>query len=235
MKKLRGFWALCVFLFLLAGCNSDIPDTINETQGESIVCLGDSLTAGYGASTPGEDDKSKSYPAYLQEKVNIPVFNAGVSGDTTAQGLARVDSEVLSHNPQIVIILLGANDLRALTPLQTTIDNLQRIIDKVNDGKRKIYFAKFYGEITEEKIIDLSNLLGITNYAVLTELITQIDNAYNTLASENDVTLIEDIWQGIWGIHMSDLFHPDAAGYEIMADNIFNVLQPYLQENDLLK
>ena len=66
-------------------------------------------------------------------------------------------------------------------------------------------------------------------------MIKQYDIMFNTLASLSNVTLIEDIWQGVWGINMSDAIHPDAAGYEIMADNIFNVLKPYLETNNLLK
>ena len=197
-----------------------------------MVCLGDSLTAGYGASVQGVTDKTKSYPAYLQNRVSIPVINAGVSGDTTAQGLARVDAEVLSQNPQIVVIFLGANDLGRLIPVTTTKANLQNIINKVNNGNRKIYLVKFY---TPAVAGALANALGITDNAVQAALITQYDNMFNSLESENDVTLIEDIWSGVWGINMSDAVHPNSRGYEIIANNVFNVLQPYLQGADLLK
>jgi len=225
MKKLGvSAWlpVACVLFMIFAGCS-------NSYQDGTIVCLGDSLTEGYGAVTPGVVDKSKSYPAYLRDKVNIPVINAGVSGDTSAQGLARVDTEVLSKNPKIIVIILGANDLgRGIT----TKDNLQSIIDKVNDGNRKIYLAKFY---TEAVARALANSIGFTDYAFQTALIDQYDNLFNSLAAENNLTLIEDIWNGVWGINMSDLVHPNAKGYEIMANNIFKVLQPYLQENNLLK
>ena len=227
MKRLGIFWALCVFLIILAGCNNG---TTGNNQGDPIVCLGDSLTAGYGATTPGVDDKSKSYPAYLQKKVNIPVINAGVSGDTSAQGLARVDTEVLSHNPEIVIILLGANDIGRGIPVATARDNLQSIINKINDGSRKIYFAKCF---SEEMLGVLDSMPGLAaNYAAIAR---QYNDMFNTLASRNNLTLVEDIWDGVWGIHMSDGIHPDAAGYEIMADNIFKVLRPYLQANNLVK
>jgi lysophospholipase L1-like esterase len=53
---------------------------------------------------------------------------------------------------------------------------------------------------------------------------------FTTLApSSSNITLIEDIWAGVWGVHMSDSVHPNAKGYEIMADNIYKVLRPYLQ------
>ncbi|MCL2129193.1 MAG: GDSL-type esterase/lipase family protein [Treponema sp.] len=228
---------LLLFLIVAIGfsfftCKNDTINHDNDDQGISLVCLGDSLTAGYGASTPGEDDESKSFPAFLQAKVKIPVINAGVSGDTTAQGLSRVDKDVLAKDPGIIIILLGANDVFNLISPSTTKANLQSIIDKVDNGKRKIYLAKFY---TEDVARQLFSNYGITNYDFQTTMINRNDEMFSSLASENNVTLIEDIWQGVWGEHMSDEVHPDAAGYKIMADNIFNVLKPYLQANGLLK
>jgi acyl-CoA thioesterase-1 len=215
MKKPGVFaWlpVFCVFI-ILAGCSNG---STNYRDG-TIVCLGDSLTEGYGAVTPGVIDKSKSYPAYLQDKVNIPVINAGVSGNTSAQGLARVDTEVLSKNPKIIVIILGANDLgRGID----TKDNLEAIINKVNKENTKIYLAKFY---TEAVARALANSFGFTDNAFQTALIHQYDNLFNTLAAENNITLIEDIWNGVWGINMSDAVHPNAKGYEMMANNIFKV------------
>ena len=165
--------------------------------------------------------------------MSIPVINAGVSGDTTAGGLARVDAQVLSQNPRIVVICLGANDLGQGIPAATTRENLQNIINKVDNGERKIYLAKFY---TEAVARALAAQYGLADYAAQTAIINQYDAIFRALASENNgVTLIEDIWNGVWGLHMSDAVHPDAKGYELMANNIFTVLQPYLRENDLLK
>ena len=239
MKKLSAFGntvsltalllMFCAILFTFVQCENG---TTGNNLPTTLVCLGDSLTAGYGATRPGVDDKSRSYPAYLQNKVNIPVINAGVSGDTTAQGLARVDAEVLSHNPQIVIINLGANDLAQMVSVTMTMANLQSIIDKVNNGNRKIYLAKFY---TDEVARSLANNYGITDNFLLTAIVSQYNNLYKTLASENNITLIEDIWRGVWGTNMSDPVHPNAKGYEIMANNIFTILQPYLRANNLLK
>ena len=227
MKKPRIILLFCAFLAVFAGCNNGSANN----QGETLVCLGDSLTAGYGATTPGVVDETKSYPAYLQNKVNIPVINAGVSGDTTAEGLARVRTEVLSKNPQIVVISLGANDLLRGIPVETTKANLQSIINRVDNGNRKIYLAKFY---TEAVARAFTNSFGL-GYATQTALIDQYDDLFRALASENNVVIIEDIWQGVWGLNMSDLVHPNAKGYEIMAENVFNVLQPYLRANNLLK
>jgi acyl-CoA thioesterase-1 len=229
MKKIIvTFCAIGTIFFLcFNSCNNG-----NTNSDISLVCLGDSLTAGYGATTPGVDDKTKSYPAYLQNKVNIPVINAGISGDTTSQALLRINTDVLTENPRIVIIELGANDLFQRIPLATTKDNLQKIIDLINDGNRKIYIAKFY---TEEVARAMADEFGIKNYDWQTGLINQYDTMFDTLASSNNAELIDDIWNGIWGKYMSDTVHPNAKGYELMADNYYKAMKPYLETNNLLK
>jgi len=217
--------------FSLTGCDNGVAE---KKYNPTMVCLGDSLTAGYGATVPKADDKTKSYPAYLQNKVNIPVINAGVSGNTTSQALARINTDVLSQNPQIVIILLGANDLLQWVNIADTEYSLQEIISKINNGNRKIYLAKFY---TDEIGLEIGKSMGaglLPEEAVLS-LINDYNTMFNTLASSNNVTLIEDIWDGVWGVNMSDEYHPNAAGYETMAGNIFKAIQPYLQAYGFLK
>jgi len=179
-----------------------------------LVCLGDSLTSGYGATTPFIDDESKSYPSYLQKKANISIINAGVSGSTTSHSLARIDSNFLSECPDMIIILLGANDFFGNISVSTTQSNLQNIINKFDNGNRKIYLAKFYTD-------EIATAMSIPSNTVI-----QYNNMFTALASSsNEITLIEDIWTGVWGIHMSDNIHPNANGYEIMADNIYKVIK----------
>ena len=224
---------LIIGLFL-AGCNNNIQD---NNPKPNIVCFGDSLTAGYGAITPGVVNKSNSYPAFLQKKVNIPVINSGVSGDTTTKALARVNKDVLSKKPQIVIILLGANDLLTyMNPYGSghidkdqTEANLQQIITKIKKENRKIYLAKFYtDEVAQGIAPSIPPQYGGPEF--IQALINEYDEMFTTLAEANDLTLIDDIWTGVWGLHMSsDTIHPNAAGYQIMADNIFNAIRPYLR------
>jgi len=221
---IKGYFLIfTVLTFLLFSCVSANP---------KMVCFGDSLMAGHGAVVPKEDDKSKSVPAFLQNKINIPVINAGVTGNTTAQGLERIKSDVLSHNPGIVIIELGANDLMQNIPLAVTRDNLQKIIDTVDNGKRKIFLVKFYTDGVARNLI--AGLFNITDYNAQTAIINQYDNMFNALASSDNVELIGDIWAGVWGIHMSDNMHPNEAGYRIMADNYYEAIKPYLQANKLI-
>jgi acyl-CoA thioesterase-1 len=233
MKKPLIYTAVIglIISVLVLGCNNGTLDTLGDSySGGPLVCFGDSLTAGYGAAAPGKDDKTKSYPAYLQDKVNIPVINAGVSGDTTSDALSRIETDVLSHDPGIVIIELGANDLFQRIPPEITKANMQAIIDLLDNGRRKIYMARFYTEAVAQSMAGNLGILGL----FIPTLIAQYDEMYNSLAPANNIELIEDIWAGVWGIHMSDAVHPNAEGYEIMADNYFNAMEPYLRGNKLL-
>jgi acyl-CoA thioesterase-1 len=216
-----------VFSVLVFTCDNGNSENY---YAETLVCFGDSLTAGYGATVPGIDDKTKSYPAYLQDRVTIPVINSGVSGDTTANALARLNRDVILKNPKIVIIELGANDFFSRIPISTTKDNLKKIIALLNNGKPKIFVAKFY---TEPVVRGLANSFDITDYNAQTVIINQYDDMFDSLAGSENIELIEDIWSGVWGIHMSDAVHPNAAGYQKMADNYFNRIKIYLQTNDL--
>jgi len=233
MKKCL-LYTVVVMGIALAACDSpggNGGNTTPEIKGTTLVCLGDSLTAGYGATKPGQDDLTKSYPAYLQTKVNLPVINAGISGNTTAQGLARVDLDVLSRDPHITVILLGANDFFQGVSIAQTKSNLQNIISKIDEEGRKIYVAKFF---TDAIALEMAENNAIPEDDMLAAL-SEYSDMYNALAESKNVTLIEDIWQGVWGIHMSDFVHPNAEGYAVMADNIFNALKPYLQKNGFVK
>ena len=85
----------------------------SQPIGENIICFGDSLTFGTGA-TRGMD-----YPSQLSKMISRPVLNKGVPGDTTARALARLDQDVLSQSPRIVLITLGGNDLKNGVPKDT--------------------------------------------------------------------------------------------------------------------
>jgi len=240
--KMRSILAILALTLVwgITSCASNGAATSGSSPvQETIVCLGDSLTSGYNATTLGKDDKKKAWPAVLQNKVNIPVINAGVGGNNTAQGLARVKRDVLSKNPRIVIIELGGNDWLQTIPMDTIKDNLQKIIDMVNDGNRKIYLVTF----TFPKMNEPYNLTawdGKKRYtATFTpEMYEQYKNMYIALASSNNIEFIEDIGDGVFVAKeyiSADNMHPNAKGYEIMADNIFKALKPYLEANNLLK
>ena len=213
----------CIFFvisiaILLAGCDSSMP------EGKPIVCFGDSLTEGYGAGGQGIVDKSRSYPAFLQRKVTMPVVNSGISGDTTAGALARLERDVLSKDPQMVIILLGANDFFQRRPMAQAKADLQEIIDRTREEDRKIYLASFLGDSSWETYL-LNSIAGIflSEYAAL---LPQYIRMFDELMSENrDLYFIPNVWTGINTTHMSDPIHPNASGYERIAQTIYEAIR----------
>ena len=187
-----------------------------------LVCFGDSLTAGYGATVPGMDDREHAYPAYLRRRLKTPVINAGVSGDTTFEALERIERDVLPWDPDMVIIEFGANDLFQRISLGETRENFEKILSLLTRGamRPRLYVAKFY---TETVARGMTHILGIDGYAEQTECIRRYDALFDSLSAE--ATLIADIWTGVWGRYMSDDLHPNARGYEIMADHYFTHLR----------
>ena len=102
--SLLSFLAFLFAFFLFIACGGPEPVTL---KGENIICFGDSLTFGTGAP------RAKSYPAQLAKMLGNPVINSGIPGDTTARALQRLDRDVLSKSPRIVLITLGGNDLKS--------------------------------------------------------------------------------------------------------------------------
>ena len=177
-----------------------------------LVAFGDSLTAGLGV-TPSE-----AYPAQLQEKLTLAgyryrVVNAGVSGETTAGGLRRVDW-VLKSKPEIVIVELGANDgLRGLN-LKETRANLAQIIERLLAGGTKVVLA---------------GMKLPPNYGpVYTDAFQRL---YVDLAKHYDVPLIPFFLEGVatkMGLNQADGIHPTGSGYTMVVDTLWPTLKPLL-------
>jgi lysophospholipase L1-like esterase len=201
--KRRTFCLSTIFLFwacfLLAACGGSEPVTLS---GENIICFGDSLTYGTGAA------QNKSYPAQLSAMTDQPVINAGIPGNTTADGLERLETDVLEKSPRIVLITLGGNDLKNGVHKDVAFMNLKTIIEAIQaegglvvlGGVKFIILDKGYGEM------------------------------YKKLAKETDIILMPNILGGLIGKdkYMSDPIHPNGAGYEIMAQKFHKAIEPYL-------
>lgn len=179
-----------------------------------VVVLGNSLAAGYGL------DPEQAFPALLQQKVdslawNVVVVNAGVSGETTAGGLSRIDW-LLRERVDVLILELGGNDgLRGIAT-EVTQQNLQAIINKTRD------------RYAEARVV-LAGMQVPTNLGpIYTE---RFRNLYPELARENDVALIPFLLEGVGGIsalNQSDGIHPTAEGHRIVAENVWETLRPVL-------
>ena len=177
-----------------------------------IVAFGDSLSAGYGAE-PG-----KSFPDFLQKDLNAAglhwrVLNAGVSGNTTTDGLDRIQ-EVLARKPRITILEFGGNDgLRGL-PLTTTRENLAQMIQTLEAGGSKVLIA------------------GMTlppNYGG--EYITKFGQIYVDLAKKYNVPRIPFLLSDVVfrpGMMQQDGIHPTAQGNQIVAQTVMRYLKPML-------
>ncbi|MCL2101386.1 MAG: GDSL-type esterase/lipase family protein [Fibromonadales bacterium] len=232
---------LAMFLALLVTGCSDGGDDYN---GKTIVCFGNSLTIGYGAGDSiNPIDESKSYPAYLEKKVNIPVVNLGKNGLSAEQAVDSIKKHRRELNSaEIVIIELGANDLidRVLASFfNAGIDydfveekverSFEAILDYIESlgGKHKIYLAKFYNEEVADDLFDYFPEFKFA-YKKYEDMFERLKEKYN-------VEIIDNIWDGVWGEHMYDLIHPNAKGYEIMTDNYFKAMKNFLEENNLLK
>ncbi|MBL7877898.1 MAG: arylesterase [Cyclobacteriaceae bacterium] len=180
---------------------------INTFQAPKVILFfGDSLTAGYGLST------EEAFPALLEKELNqagkkVKVTNAGLSGETSAGGLGRIDW-VLRQPIDIFVLELGANDgLRGL-PVDQTISNLQQIIDKV---KAKNPACK----------IVLAGMMVPPNMGK--QYTDDFKNIYPALATKNKATLIPFILEGVAGIeklNQADGIHPTSEGHKIIANNL---------------
>ena len=179
-----------------------------------VLFYGDSLTAGYGLST------EEAFPALVEKKLNekgkpTKVVNAGLSGETSAGGLTRLDW-ILKQPVDIFVLELGANDgLRGL-PLEQTQKNLQAIIDKVK--------AKY----PKAKIV-IAGMLVPPNMGP--DYTTNFRKIFPDLAKKNKATLIPFLLQDVAGnekLNIADGIHPNVEGHKIVADNVLKVIEPLL-------
>ncbi len=194
---------------------------LNITADSTIVCFGDSLTYGDGADSPPVE----SYPWWLQDTVDLEVVNSGESGNTSGDALARLQGDVLDHDPVIVIVELGANDyLNDLDP-ETTRDNLEEIINSCLDRDAVVFLCRFFSD-------EMADEYSQTDPDGVETLITM----YASLAGRERVFLVEDIWGDIRDTpgFMHDAAHPSGDGYHIMALRIFEAMREMLEYNDIV-
>ena len=182
---------------------------------KSLVVLGDSLSAGFGV------DLSEAWPARIQKKIReagLPwkLVNAGLSGDTSAGGLRRLDW-ILRRPVDALLLELGSNDgLRGL-PLEATRTNLQTVIERTRAKYPKVRIV----------------LAGMKMPENLGEAYTrQFETLYRDLAETNKVALIPFLLDGVGGraeLNLPDQIHPNVEGHRRVATNVWQVLQPVLQ------
>ncbi|MEZ4701716.1 MAG: arylesterase [Rhodothermales bacterium] len=218
---------LIALAFVLAACGgseqgapidaqpvADAP-TAPRIAKQTILVLGNSIAAGYGV------EPEEAFPARLQEKIDsaglpFSVVNAGVSGETTAGGLGRIDW-ILRQRVDVLILELGGNDgLRGTLP-DATRSNLEAIIDR-----------------TRERYPDADVLLaGMQMPPNLGQQFTrQFLELFPQIAQERNVALVPFLLEGVGGIpslNQSDGIHPTPEGHRIVAETVWQYLEPILR------
>ncbi len=191
-----------------------LPAAPVAPEPQSLVCFGDSITAGYGL--PSGD----SYPDFLQRKLDAAgyhykVINRGTSGATTKDAVADVHSIVLMH-PAVVVVEFGGNDgLRGL-PLTETRRNLDEVLSTLEAAHIKVLLA------------------GITlppNYGP--DYIREFEKVFHELAAQHHVAFVPMIYVGLihqQGVIQGDGIHPTAKGSNIIADTLMGALKPLLKK-----
>ena len=187
-----------IFLFLLAACSDDKPKFAVVPQGATVLILGDSLSYGTGSNT------DEDYPTLLAKSTGWNIINEGVPGDTTAGGLQRLPSLLEQHQPKLLIIELGGNDLLHQTNPSEIGTNLKSMLS----------LAKAQGIQTILVAIPEFNRLKAT-FGNLTD-----HPLYATVATETATPLIADVFSEVLsdGKLKSDQIHANAKGYAVVSE-----------------
>ena len=235
---MRTVLKLCYFFsfILLVNCGEQQTKKV-ESQADStvisvdavapgqeskiILFFGNSLTAGMGL------DPEEAFPALIQQKLDslnmdYTVINAGLSGETTAGGLNRLEW-VLNQEVSIFVLELGANDGLRGTPLNETRTNLQGIIDAVLQKNPNTRIVLAGMQIPP-------NMGG--------DYTSEFRQVFPDLAEKNNANLIPFLLEDVAGIpelNQPDGIHPTKKGQEIVANTVWEVLQPLVQEEVLVK
>ncbi len=188
--------------------------TAHAAPQKTLVCFGDSITAGYNL------DAAQAYPVQLQKLLNAKgynykVLNQGVSGNTTKDAVARVQSIVALH-PEVVLVEFGGNDgLRGLSP-EITRKNMDTVLSTLQSAHIRIL------------------LVGITlppNYGA--DYIKSFSAIYKEAAAMHHIPLMPMLYDGIYtvpGTIQADGIHPTAKGSQLIAEHLVPLLTPLLHK-----
>ena len=187
----------------------------NDPNRKKILAFGDSLTIGLGLT------EAESYPSLLQDKLqadgyDYEVLNAGVSGDTSAGGLQRIDWSLNQPNVELMILELGANDILQNRPLDQMKTNLREIIRKAKAKNVNVL---------------LCGMLAPSNQGGARQV--EIGKAFKDLAAEEKVAFLPFFLDKVGGVptlNQADGIHPNADGAKIVADTVYKAAKPLLKK-----
>ena len=177
---------------------SSSPSQTVGSIGDTIICFGDSLTHGSGAS------KGMDYPSQLSKMITKPVLNSGVPGDTTGRALRRLERDVLAKSPDVVLITLGGNDLKNGVARDIAFENLKTIVESIQKTGARVIIGGIKFPIRDRGF----------------------GRAYQELSDETGAILIPNIFEGIMGNRklMSDPIHPNDEGYKLIAERFYEAM-----------
>ena len=198
----------------LVFCGAAVAEEADSTR--TVLFYGDSLTAGYGI------DREQAFPALIQARIDslgwdFEVFNAGLSGETSAGGLRRIDW-ILRQKVDVFALELGANDGLRGIDLKDTRSNLQGIVDRVK--------AKYPDVVVVVVGMQMPPNLG-------PEYTAEFKGLYSSLAEQNGAALIPFLLAGVGDrpeLNLPDGNHPTVAGHKVVAENVWAVLGPLLEQ-----
>jgi acyl-CoA thioesterase I len=198
----RLIFTIFTFLFLLLALTfyflADNKSIKNyPSLGTDIVAFGDSLVEGVGAS------QGKDFVSLLSKKIGKEIVNLGVSGNTTDDGLKRL-SQLDNYKPKVVLLLLGGNDHLKKVPIETTFNNLEKIIKDIQSRGSIVLLLGVRGNLFGDKFKD----------------------EFKKLSKKYETAYVEDVLKGLFGNskYMSDAIHPNDLGYEKITERIYPVL-----------
>jgi len=201
--SIRHFVLWVAAAALIAACSKIKEDAL--PTGSRVLALGDSLTAGAGVAA------EEAWPVLLASRTGWVVTNGGVSGDTSSAGLQRLPALLEQHNPALVLVTLGGNDMLRRIPQQETIANLEQILSLI-----KAHGAK-------------PVLLATPRPSIAAAVFQQLSAAdfYSIVAEKQQVSLIEDAIADVLSDPKLkiDQLHPNAKGHERLAESIFEELK----------
>lgn len=184
----------------------------------TIVCLGDSITAGYPYSP------KESWVSICRDQLNINLINAGISNDTTADLLRRFEQDVVPHKPQAVLLLAGTNDAWQGIPLAVTTANFWHLVRSVQQIKAQPIMG-LIPPIINKKVEDYYNMDNVVQFNLG---LHNIRNWIKEFTKKKDIPLVDfysylclmDTDQGQDQLFYDDGGHPNTLGYKKIAENL---------------
>ncbi|MGI9289681.1 MAG: arylesterase [Gammaproteobacteria bacterium] len=196
MRPDQSLYLLCIVVLFISACAE--PKLSAVPAGGTILAFGDSLTQGVGARS------EESYPTVLEELSGRRVINAGISGETTTQGVTRLPGLLVQHQPDLLILIEGGNDILRNQPTKNIRANLAQMIELANEQGIQVLFLG----VPEKSLFSSSAPL------------------YKELATEYDLVFDGELIGSLLRTtsYKSDPIHFNAKGYRAMAESIYELL-----------